>query len=486
MSTAIATNGASPAAGAGPAPVQLRAALVWHGEVMADTVLTTPGTVTLGASARSTFVVPDVGLPGDFAVIRPGNRGYLLTLGARMRGTICLDGQQRDVADFVRRGGEGGDGADAAGAFRATPIGGRDWGVIDLDESGHHQLFFQFVPVEAPLATTTSRLEMLIPALAFSLLLHSVLVFVTYHFDEGVNPFVYPGSKRLTGAFLINRINAPPPPPPEPPKAGPQAPAAASEQGDVKNIKSATKGTEGKSGGQGEKPRARDPDARDVPPDAPPPPPKVAFMTEKNRAVIDDIIQADVRTSLGKFTGLPGPKQKGGLGYGKGTGTGVGDDLGGTGSTRGSKGTGPGGGGSVEGDFVSQGKIDTGETRAPKGTGGKGSGVKEVAVVGTGDATGDLGGLTKEEIDKVVKSRQGLIKACYQKELDRAKGIGGKLVVRFSISADGTVTKASPDGGKSTLSNAAVSDCVVRQILKLKFPAKGGGVVNYPFIFSQG
>ncbi len=470
----------------GVAPVQLRTSLVWHGEVMADHVLIAPGAVTLGSTGNSTFIVPDLSLPADFAIIRPGNRGYLLTLGDGMRGTICVEGKQRDVADFVRRGGEGGDDAGAAGAFRATPIGGRDWGVIDLDNSGHHQLFFQFVPMQAPLPTTTSKLEMLIPALAFSLLLHSVLVLVTYVFDEGINPFVYPGSKRLTGAFLINRINVPPEVP-EPPKAGPRtAQPAAAETGQVKNINSATKGKEGKSGGQGEKPRARDPDALDVPPDAPPPPPKVAFLTEKNRAVISDIIQADVRTSLGKFTGLPGAKQKGGLGYGKGTGTGVGDDLGGTGTTRGSKGGGSGGGGSAEGDFVSTGKIDTGETRAPRGSGGTGAGVKEVAVVGTGAASGDFGGLTKEEIDKVVKSRQGLIKACYQKELDRQKGLGGKLVVKFSINAEGIVTKASPDGAKSSLTNAAVSDCVVRQILKLKFPAKGGGVVNYPFIFSQG
>jgi len=467
--------------------VQLRTSLVWNGEVMADHVLTAPGAVTLGATGKSTFVIPDLSLPGDFAIIRPGNRGYLLTLGDRMRGTISIDGRKRDVADFVRRGGEGGDDTGASGSFRATPIGGRDWGVIDLDESGRYQLFFQFVPMDAPLPTRSSTSwELLIPALAFSLILHSVLVFVTYHFDEGINPFVYPGSKRLTGSFLINRINAPPEPEKKDPPKAVGAQPAASESGQKQNVNSATKGAEGKSGGKGDKPRARDPDALDVPPDAPPPPPKVAFMTEKNRAVIDNIIQADVRTSLGKFTGLPGPRQKGATGYGKGTGSGVGDELGGSGSTRGSKGTGPGGGGSVEGDFVSQGKINTGETRAPKGTGGTGSGVKEVAVVGTGDASGDLGGLTKEEIDKVVKSRAGLIKACYQKELDKQKGLGGKLVVKFSISPGGDVTKAAPDNSKSSLQNAAVNDCVVRQIMKLKFPAKGGGVVNYPFIFSQG
>src|SRR4029077_17289599 len=73
-------------------------------------------------------------------IVRPGNRGYLLTLGERMRGTICIDGEQKDVAELVRSGG--------AGGSSATPISGKDWGVIDLDESGDYKVFFQFVPVQ--------------------------------------------------------------------------------------------------------------------------------------------------------------------------------------------------------------------------------------------------------------------------------------------------------------------------------------------------
>ena len=121
----------------------LRTALIWHDEVMDDLVLDKPRAITLGQGRRSTFVVPEIGLPPKFAIVRPGNRGYLLTLGERMRGTICIDGQKRDVAELVRRDG-------AAGGFCATAIGGRDWGVIDLDLSGHYKLFFQFVQVDEP------------------------------------------------------------------------------------------------------------------------------------------------------------------------------------------------------------------------------------------------------------------------------------------------------------------------------------------------
>jgi hypothetical protein len=120
----------------------LRTALIWHDEVMDDLVIDKPRPITIGHTGRTTFVVPDVGLPPKFAIVRPGNRGYLLTLGENMRGTICIAGQKQDIAELVAR--------DSAGGFCATPIGGRDWGVIELDASGDYKLFFQFVPVDEP------------------------------------------------------------------------------------------------------------------------------------------------------------------------------------------------------------------------------------------------------------------------------------------------------------------------------------------------
>ena len=479
----------APAAVAGVAPTaQLRTALVWRGEVMADRVSRELEPITLGASASSTFVIPDLELPPDFAIIRPGNRGYLLTLGAKMRGTLCLEGHERSVEEFVRRDGEGGvgdggeDAAPGAGSsFRATAIGGRDWGVIDLDPEGHHQLFFQFVPAEGPLARRKNQLELLLPALAFSLLLHTVLLAVTYQFEDELGGLAFPSSDDLTGRFLINRVKDLPPP--DPPKAD-VASSSAADRGQKLAVNSATKGKEGKSGGEGKEPRARDPDAIDTPAVAPTAP-KVLFLKDKNRAILDNVVSSDIRLDLSRYTGLKGPRQRGGLGQGEGKGTGYGEGEG-TGTKSDSQGNGPGGGGSAEVDQISKGKIDAGETRPASGRGGKGTGLKETALVTTGQATGDLGGLTREEIDRVVRSRQGLIRSCYQRELDHAGGLGGKLVVSFTIAPAGEVSRAKIDGGKSTLRNGAVEDCVTRQILKLKFPAKGGGFVNYPFIFSQG
>lgn len=526
--------------------VALRTALIWQDEVMDDIVAHKPTKITVGNTGTPTFVVPNVGLPKDFAIVRPGNRGYLLTLGERMRGTICIDGEQKDVAELVRAGG--------AGGFSATPISGKDWGVIDLDESGDYKVFFQFVPVQdaqpfftkpvlfagfggylismltmaavffakgvtnpdeilgSPLLGDileclfrgwgVSTIALVIGGIGFalyhseadnqasfgfSILLHAALLFMTYQLYEGNDPFIWPGPRALTGNYLVTRLE-PEQPEPKPvvtPTATKQDAGAAAPKTPEKPKNTATKNPEGASGGKGEVERARDPNAKDVPPA----PPRVALFEDKNRKVLDNIIDRNLSTSLSKFTGIKGDEVKrGDLGFGPGTGTGVGEGHG-TGTTRGSKGNGTGGGGNAEGDFVSnKGKIDMGKERPGGGTCAKppcGTSPKEVKVT-LSEPDGDFAGLTAEEINRIVKSRAGVFRACYQGELNRSPGIGGKLIVHFAIGGDGMVKNAKVSGG-STLRNATVEACVTSNIMRLKFPAKGGlANVNYPFLFQPG
>ncbi|HRC58668.1 MAG TPA: hypothetical protein PKU97_22250, partial [Kofleriaceae bacterium] len=137
--------------------LQARASLIWGDEVMGDVVLSGQGAVTLGDSARATFVVPDLGLPKDFVILRAGASGYVLTLGSRMRGTYCSAGEVKDIGELVR-------GAQA-GEFRATPLGGRDWGVIELDDAGDLKLFYQLGDAPPALPKARTALELLLPAL---------------------------------------------------------------------------------------------------------------------------------------------------------------------------------------------------------------------------------------------------------------------------------------------------------------------------------
>ncbi len=529
--------------------VALRTALVWHDEVMDDVVVEKPTKITIGDNGKTTFTVPNVGLPKNFAIVRPGNRGYLLTLGERMRGTICLDGQKKDVAEFVRRGGEG----DSPGGFRGTPISGRDWGVIDLDESGDYKLFFQFVPVEdtqpyftkpvmfagiggyllSIIALTlifdlwtirevdftlleSETLAMLAEAsfrawgistialglaacvhwiyrqdgdkqasLGFSVLLHAAVLLMTYELYDGSDPFAFPGPRALTGQYLVTRLEPEEEPPP--PSAGSTNSGAAAAKTPEKPKNTAPKHDEGASGGKGETERARDPNATN---DPNPPPPKAGLMTDKNRQLIQEAIDRSLATNLKKFDQIQGDKPTvGSLGFGTGEGTGVGGGKG-TGTTRGSKGTGVGGGGNAEGDFESKkGAIDTGKDRPGGGNCANppcGTSPKEVKLTFK-EAEGDFGGLTREEIDRVVKARAGIFRACYQTELNRTPGLGGELIVGFQISGEGVVT-AAKISGKSSLRNAGVEGCVKNNIMRLKFPAKGGdgANVNYPFLFQPG
>ncbi|HUJ59431.1 MAG TPA: AgmX/PglI C-terminal domain-containing protein [Kofleriaceae bacterium] len=521
--------------------VALRAALIWHDEVMNDVVLEKPTTITVGHVGKPTFVVPDIGLPKHFAIVRPGNRGYLLTLGDRMRGTICVDGREQDVAQFVRAGGAG-------GAFHATPISGRDWGVIDLDETGTCKLFFQFVPIEdaQPFFTKTVIMAglagylmtiialgtlfylrgittdwlaldsaslaefieglfrgfliasvvlgiaaliwwiiLLEPdkqaSLAFSVVLHAFLLFMTYQLYDPSDPFVWPGPRALTGNYLATRLE----PMPEPktiPTVGPKSDGAAAAKTPEPPKKTATKNSEGEAGGEGKRERRRDPDAIDAPPT-----PKVGIFEDKNSKLVNETINRNLETSLNKFAGIPGERREGDLGFGTGRGTGVGEGFG-TGTTRGGHGHGTGGGGQVEGDFNSdKGPVDTGKMRPGGGTCAKppcGTSPREVKV-SIGENV-DTDGLTAEEINRVVKARAGVFRACYQKELNRQPGLGGKLVMHFVIGGDGIV-KSAKTGGGSSMRNDNVEDCVNRQIMSLHFPAKGGlSNVNYPFVFQPG
>lgn len=584
-------------------PVALRTALIWRDEVMHDIVADAPQKITVGHKGKPTFVVPDVGLPPGFAIVSPGNRGYVLTLSEGMRGTICIDGKEQSVADYVQR-----EGGSSSGGFCATPIGGRDWGVVDLDDSGDYKIYFQFVPVEAPLPSQADLFTMLtlagaaavmfivglvaagmvvvtlmagsfeealprlgilmacayaaghlatepgtrmrvifsrfaiggaavlalmglawvqmqidfgalewvmrgallIPAgvivfgmcwslamsdpeqqasTGFSIVLHGALLIGTIIiYDPNDDPNVWPGPRALTGAYLTDRIE--PVKPPEPEKMVPtlgkvEKQDAAPKSENKQNLKTATKNDEGASGGKGDQERARNKDAKD---NEKPDPPKIAFFEDKNKKILDNIIDKSV--NVGAFAGIKGDTtRKGALGFGNGTGTGVGDEQGGTGTTRGSKGKGTGGGGNVEGDFVTnKGKVDMGTDRPGgncKGPNCKGAGPKEVQV-NVGEMSGDPGGYTEEEINRVVKRSAGMFRACYQKELNRSPGIGGKIVVKFKIGADGAVITASPTGG-TTLANEAVKDCVARNVNRLKFPPKGAiANVTYPFLFSPG
>jgi TonB family protein len=115
-----------------------------------------------------------------------------------------------------------------------------------------------------------------------------------------------------------------------------------------------------------------------------------------------------------------------------------------------------------------------GDLRVGTGGGGKGFGTIGVAPQPTTD---------REAIHRVVQAHKSTIQFCYEKELAKKPDLAGRVTTRFSIDASGAVTEASVTD--STLGDANVEGCMLRQIKSWKFPAKAT-TVTYPFRFETG
>ena len=154
----------------------------------------------------------------------------------------------------------------------------------------------------------------------------------------------------------------------------------------------------------------------------------------------------------------------------------------------GSRGSGLGGGGTAEG-LGGLGTKGRGSGASGYGRGGGYYGQKGGGAPGVG--AGDpiiLGALDKSIIDRIVKKHLPQIRYCYQKELNKNPKLFGKMVVKFVIAKDGSVSSSSTK--TSTLKNPIVENCVHSRFMRMRFPQpKGGGIVivSYPFVFnSQG
>jgi len=409
----------------------LRTSLIWHDEVMADVVDERPRAITIGPGAGATFVTPDLGLPVDYAIVRPGRRGHVLALGGAMRGTVCVGGVEQDVATLL---------AQSEAGFHATSIGGIDWGVIELDASGHYKLFFAFVALDEVPAKPLFEADLEQRAsLAFSTLLHAALLFATYqlyvHHDTVIEPV-----RDLTASYVVTRTSEIEAPVAKPAAAA--APVAATvapamlpstwHEPDVRP-RHMKKGTQ----------------------------PSGPFDAEATKA----------------FDALKGPRQGiDALAQVDGGGT-PGGEIGAGPTTRGLPGNGP------RGTYHPHSGIDTGPVRDASLCTGSGCGGAPVAVTTVGPPPADDGTpLTEKDIDDVIHAAKGRLTHCFQREVNRDPSLAGTVQVRFEIAADGRVTTARVTA--SSVKSDEVSDCLTRSIATLRFPAKGRAVVNYPFVFA--
>lgn len=125
-------------------------------------------------------------------------------------------------------------------------------------------------------------------------------------------------------------------------------------------------------------------------------------------------------------------------------------------------------------------------------SGYKGSGALQLGNIGSADVgvveeeTEVEGGLDKEAIARVIRSQLGQIRYCYERQLSANPDLYGKLLVKFTIGATGSVVAQAI--GNTSLNNAMVEGCILRRIAGWQFPTPKGGtnvLVTYPFLFKS-
>ncbi len=94
------------------------------------------------------------------------------------------------------------------------------------------------------------------------------------------------------------------------------------------------------------------------------------------------------------------------------------------------------------------------------------------------------GTISTQDIQVTIRADLKAIRSCYERELAKSPGLGGRLEVQFTIGLDGRVS-AVQDVSDQAFPNQKVTDCVTARFTKLHFPRPSGGAVNvkYPFVF---
>jgi hypothetical protein len=186
------------------------------------------------------------------------------------------------------------------------------------------------------------------------------------------------------------------------------------------------------------------------------------------KMLLSDTPDATVTTAM---AGLKGAQ----LAIGKGSGG------------MGTRGEGPGGGGTGKGQLLGVGNLATGGGGTGARATGSGGGrvAKEVKVeASTGEGQSE-GGLSREQVAKVVRSHMAAIQFCYEKELQRFPHLSGTVTIYWKIEVDGRVGTVRIE--KTSLGNPSAESCMSRQVKNWLFPHSTGTTnVNFPFIFRSG
>ncbi|MGE0397707.1 MAG: AgmX/PglI C-terminal domain-containing protein [Kofleriaceae bacterium] len=92
----------------------------------------------------------------------------------------------------------------------------------------------------------------------------------------------------------------------------------------------------------------------------------------------------------------------------------------------------------------------------------------------------NIGSAGDDVANRIIRSRAGVFRACYQRELARNPSLQGRLDVTFTVLDDGTVPQAMAGGSMGN----EVASCVQRQVTRFRFPAGNANTYRFQLTFN--
>lgn len=458
----------------------LRVAAVWGTTVVGLKNLTRGQSFVMGESPDAVLPTPD-GIDMSVMPVRAAAGSWELDARGVVAGSLQLRGRQEDPVPMAKSGAP-------------IPIMPGDHGLLQWGQFG---IFFQYTTAATPMTGAWAPELLVALALVSSGVLHAGLLGLLRALMTPppiAKPLELTNPDEYAARFGLKRVNVEEPPlvvqGDKPGGSGVKDPGARDKkpQGGGQKMK----GAEGKLGQNSDK------DHTEIPGEIKPAE-KLGAMSDVLNSETGEEIKKTLSTINNVSEALSGLNSQN-IVLGSGPGTSL-------------KGSGPGGGGTGPGVAFGSGTLNTGwgpgsgggYGYGSGGPGGRGSGGNGLGGHGGGTGTGNgtggggeakvgvignapppTGGLTAEQIRRVVVAHQGALRACYDSELARNPNLRGGVTMTWSIDTGGAVTSSTVAG--TTLNNPRVEGCISRQVKTWKFPTANAPttVGAFPFKFGVG
>jgi TonB family protein len=440
----------------------LRIGIVQGGRIIDERLVRSRGNISIGWSSKATFAVPSEALPKEWLLFELTPKGYVARFADAMDARIAVGNEVISLAQLKQ-----------AGRVRHQ---GTAW-LLLLDERsrgkisvGDLTILFQFVTPPPPQprprlpasvrGSWTTGLDWAFTLIGgASFLAHLVLVMYLRNVDWPRKPDI----EEIPDRFVQMIVKAKPP---EPPKQQ----AKTDDKTDEKKVESKVASTSAAK--KAPKPEISAEEKARI--DAE----RRARLAEqvRNTGILKLLgAKADGSGSIADVLGkgdVDRDQEKAFQGVG---GLTVATSEA---SLRGVK-SGTGGSGKVAdiGSLRGAGTIASGNT-------GAGASEKRVSGVVKSEAPAVDGELDPALVSKEVRARIGAVKACYERALKRNPNLSGKIKVRWTITAAGTVSGV--DIADDSMGDSEVSSCIKQLVARWRFPAPSGGSVEveFPFVFT--